>query len=161
MHGFVLRYFLIIFIRVFDRTVLYTGGTTRAFVLDDVSWLFIQGDLEVSGFPFDTVDFSKGQDLYIRMPADLDQFGREYSHGAVIGGIGLVELGHVTANGRFLLHQIDLITRIGKIERGLNPADSSTDNHNISEIAVCETFAELFNLFFFHFYPPLSDLVVL
>jgi hypothetical protein len=34
------------------------------------------------------------------MPADLDQFGRKYSHGAVIGGIGLVELGHMAANGR-------------------------------------------------------------
>ena len=34
-----------------------------------------QVDLEVSCFPFYTDDFSIGQDLYIGMPADLDQFG--------------------------------------------------------------------------------------
>ncbi len=91
---------MIVWIRDLDRAVLYTGRTTRAFVLYNVSGLFIQGDLEVSCFPFYTVNFSIGQDLYIRMPADLDQFGREYSHGAVIGGIGLVKLGHLAANGR-------------------------------------------------------------
>ena len=91
---------MIVWIWDLDRAVLYTGSTTRAFVLNNVSGLFIQGDLEVSGFPFYTVNFRIGQDLYIGMPADLDQFGREYSHGAVIGGIGLVKLGHLAANGR-------------------------------------------------------------
>jgi hypothetical protein len=91
---------LIVWIRNIDRAVLYTGSTTRAFVLDNVSGLFVQGDLEVSCFPFDTVNFSISQDLYIGMPADLDQFGREYSHGAVIGGISFVKLGHMAANGR-------------------------------------------------------------
>ena len=91
---------MIVWIRDLDRAVLYTGRTTRAFVLYNVSRLFIQGDLEVSCFPLYTVNFSIGQDLYVGMPADLDQFGREDSHGAVIGGIGLVKLGHLAANGR-------------------------------------------------------------
>ncbi len=91
---------MIVWIRDLDRAVLHTGSTTRAFVLYNVSGLFIQDDIEVSCFPFYTVNFSKGQDLYIGMPADLDQFGREYSHGAVIRGIGLVKLGHMAANGR-------------------------------------------------------------
>ena len=100
MDGFILRYFLIKLIRVLDRAVFYTGSTTRAFVLYNVSGLLDQGYLKVSCFPFYTVNFSIGQDLYIGMPADLDQFGREYSHGAVIGGKGLVKLGHMAANGR-------------------------------------------------------------
>ena len=100
MNGFIRRQVLIVWIRDFDRTVLYTGTTTRAVVLDNVSGLFNQGDLEISCFPFYTINFSIGQDLYIGMPADLDQFGSEYSHGAVIGGIGLVKLGHMAANGR-------------------------------------------------------------
>ena len=91
---------MIVWIRDLDRAVLNTGRTARAFVLDNVSGLFIQGDLEVSCFPFYTVNFGIGQDLYIGMPADLDQFRREYSHGAVIRGIGLVKLGHLAANGR-------------------------------------------------------------
>jgi hypothetical protein len=151
MDGFILRYFLIKLIRVFDRAIFYTGRTTRALVLQNISGLFNQGYLEVSCFPLYTVNFSIGQDLYIGMPADLDQFGREYSDGAVIGGKGLVKLGHMAANGRCLVDQVNLKTSSGKIERGLNTADPSTDNHYVSKITLCETFTKLFNLFFFHF----------
>ena len=75
MDGFILRYFLIILIRIFDRAVFYTGSTTRAFILKNIPWLFSQGYLKVSYFPFYTVDFSIGEDLYIGVPADLDQLG--------------------------------------------------------------------------------------
>jgi hypothetical protein len=75
------------------------------------------------------------------MPADLDQFGSEYSDGAVIGRKGLVELGHMATNGRGLVDQINLETRSGKIQRGLNTADPSTDNHYITKIAAREAFA--------------------
>jgi hypothetical protein len=70
------------------------------------------------------------------MPADLDQFRREYSHGTVIGGKGLVKLGHMTADARRLFNQVDFKTRSGKIERGLNAADPATDNHDVSKIFV-------------------------
>jgi hypothetical protein len=154
MDGFILRYFLIELIRVFDRAVFYTGSATRAFVLYNISGLFNQGYLEVSCFSFYTVNFSIGQDLYIGMPADLDQFGREYSNGAVIGGKGLVKLGHMAANGRCLVDQVNLKTGSGKIKRALNTAYPSTDNHYVSKITLCETITKLFNLCFFHFYPP-------
>ena len=100
MDGFIRRYFLIELIRILDRAVFCTGRTTRTFVLNNVSGLLGQGYIKVSCFPFDTVNFSIRQNLYVWVPADLDQFGREYSHGAVIGGKGLVKLGHMTANGR-------------------------------------------------------------
>jgi hypothetical protein len=156
MDGFILRYFLIKLIRVFDRAVFYAGRTTRAFALYNISGLFNQGYLEVSCFPYYTVNFSIRQDLYIGIPADLDQFGREYSNGAVIGGKGLVKLGHMAANGRCLVDQVNLKTSSGKIKRGLNTADPSTDNHNISKITVCETFTntvcETFTNLVFNFF---------
>jgi hypothetical protein len=148
MDGFVLRYFLIELIRVFDRAVFYTGRTTPAFVLQNISGLSNQGYPEVSCFSFYTVNVSIRQDFYVGMPADLDQFGRKYSYGAVIGGKGLVKLGHMAANGRCLVHQINLKTRSGKIKRGLDPADPSTDNHYITKMTVCETFIELLSAFF-------------
>jgi len=162
MDGFILRYFLIKLIRVFDRAVFYAGRTTRAFALNNISGLFNQGDLEVSCFPYDTVNFSIRQDLYIGIPADLDQFGREYSDGAVIGGKGLVKLGHMAANGRCLVDQVNLKTSSGKIKRGLNTADPSTNHHDVSQMTPCETFKNtvretftnlVFNYFlrFFHF----------
>jgi len=75
MDGLILRYFLIILIRIFDRAIFYTGSATRAFILKNIPWLSSQGYPKVSYFPFYTVDFSIGEDLYIGMPADLDQFG--------------------------------------------------------------------------------------
>jgi hypothetical protein len=148
MDGFIVRYFLIILIRVFGRAILYTSSTTGAFVLQDISGLFNQRYLEVSFFPCYTVNFSIRQDLYIGMPADLDQLGCKYSHGAVIGGKGLVKLGHMAANGRRFVNQVNLKTRNAKIKCGLNTADPSTNNHNISKITVSTTFAKLLNIFF-------------
>jgi len=104
MDSFILRDFLIKLIRIFDRAVFYTGRTARAFFLYNVSGLLGQGDLKVSRFPFYTVNFSIGQDLYIWMPADLDQFGRKYSHRAVIGGKGFVKLSHMAPNARRFLN---------------------------------------------------------
>ena len=41
MDGFIGRQVLIVWIRVFDRAVLYAGSTTRAVVLNNVPGLFI------------------------------------------------------------------------------------------------------------------------
>jgi len=55
------------------------------------------------------------------MPADLDQFRGDDSHGTVIGGKGLVQLRHYTTNGSRLLHQVYIIARIGQIQGRLHP----------------------------------------
>jgi hypothetical protein len=70
------------------------------------------------------------------MPADLDQFRCEDSHGAVIGGKGLVQLGHVPPDARGLFNQVNLETGGRKIKGGLNAADPSTHNHDVSKRAV-------------------------
>ena len=75
MYGFILRYFLIKWIGDLDRAVFYTGSTTCAFVLDNISRLFNQGDLKIPFFSCYTVNLGIGQDLYVWVPADLDQFG--------------------------------------------------------------------------------------
>ena len=156
MDGFVLRYFLIKLIGIFDRAVFYAGRTTRAFVLENISGLFNQGDPKVSCFTFDTVNFRICQDLYVGMPADLDQFGREYSDGAVIGRKGLVKLGHVAADGGRFVDQVNLKPRSGKVKRGLNTADPSTDHHDITKTTAFETFAntvcETFTNLVFNFF---------
>jgi len=60
------------------------------------------------------------------MPADLDQFGRDNSHGAVIGGKGLVQLGHNSSDGRTFFQKVDIITGIGQIQGGLHPGDPAS-----------------------------------
>jgi hypothetical protein len=137
--GFVFRDLLIELIRVLDRAVFYTGRTTSAFILQDISGLSDQSDPEVSRLSFYTVNVSIGQDFYVGVPADLDQFGCKYSYGAVVGGKGLVKLGHMAANGRCLVDQVYPETSRGKIQRGLNTADPSTNHHHISILTARET----------------------
>jgi hypothetical protein len=49
------------------------------------------------------------QQLDIEMPPHLNQLGRQDAHGAVIGGKGLVELGHHPADGRLALHHVKIL----------------------------------------------------
>jgi hypothetical protein len=136
MDCFILRYLLIVFIRVFGGTVFHTGGTPGAFLLDDIPGFLRQRDLEVSNFSFYTVDFRVGQDLDVRMPADLDQFGCEDSHGAVIRRKGFVQLRHVPPDARGFFNQVNFETGRGKIKRGLNAADPPSHNHDVSKRTV-------------------------
>ncbi|OPY08640.1 MAG: hypothetical protein A4E66_01833 [Syntrophus sp. PtaB.Bin001] len=116
MDGLVLRYLLIVDIGINYRAILHTNRTPRTFVLDDVSWFSLQRYLEISHLSRYTINFRVSQDLDIWMPADLDQFGCKNSHGAVIGGEGLIQLGHMTPDAGRLLHQVYLETRRGQIE---------------------------------------------
>jgi hypothetical protein len=59
----------------------------------------MNGDLEVSFGAFNLVYLGRGDQVDIEMPADLDQFGRDDSHGTVIGGKSLVQFAHDTTNG--------------------------------------------------------------
>jgi len=77
------------------------------------------------------------------MPADLDQFGREDSHGTVVGRKGLVQLGHMAPDARRFVDQVDLEPGRGEIKRGLNPADSTPHNQYVSKMVVSETITKL------------------
>ena len=147
MDRFILRYVLVEFIRVLDRAVLYAGSATRALLLQNIPGLFCKRYFKVAYVSLYTVNFSIGENFYIRMPADLDQLGCEYSHGAVIGRKGLVELGHMAADARPFFYQVDLKTGGGQIKRGLNTADPRTDNHYVSKITLPETLTKLLNIF--------------
>ena len=146
MDGLVVRYLLIESIRVLDGAVFYTGRTTGAFVLQDVPGPLDQGDPKVSRLAFYTGNVSIGQDFYVGVPADLDQFGCEYSSGAVVGGKGLVKLGHMAANGRRRFDQVYPEASRSKIQRGLNTTDPSTDHHHISKTTARETPDHLLNV---------------
>jgi hypothetical protein len=62
----------------------------------------------------------------VDMPADLDQFGRNNSHGTVIGGKGFVQLRHDAADGRRPFNQVNIKAGIGKIQCGLHTGNAGT-----------------------------------
>jgi hypothetical protein len=57
-----------------------------------------QADVKITLLAGNGVHLGKCKQLYVDVPADLDQFRRNNSHGTVIGGKGLVELRHHPAD---------------------------------------------------------------
>jgi hypothetical protein len=86
------------------------------------------------------------------MPSNLDELRSEYSYGAVVGGKGLIELGHMTTDGRRLVDKVHFKTRRGKVKGCLHATDPAADNQYVSKITPRETLPELLNLFFFQLF---------
>jgi hypothetical protein len=89
-----------------------------------------QGDLKIAFLSGNGGDFRQGVELDIDVPADLDQFGRDNSHGTIVGGEGLIELGHHPPDGAGFLHQMNIISRIRHIQGGLHPGDAAPHNQD-------------------------------
>jgi len=73
-----------------DRAVFDTAAASGAEVCSDAACAFPYLDLEISSSALDGFKIRIGDEFDVQVPADLDQFGRDDSHGAVIGGKGLV-----------------------------------------------------------------------
>ena len=74
----------------------------------DVAGLFLQGNREITLLTGYLRQFGEGMQLNVGVPADLDQLRGDNSHGAVVGGKGLVDLRHGAADAGALLHQVDI-----------------------------------------------------
>jgi hypothetical protein len=80
MDGLVLGDVLVELVRILDRAVFDAGGAARALLLLDIAGLLQEGDGEVSCRAVNVINLGVGEYLYVRVPADLDQLGCEYSH---------------------------------------------------------------------------------
>ena len=81
------------------RAIFNTRTAAGAQVHFYASRTFADFDLEISGFAFDRFQICICDQLDVQVPADLDQYGRDDSHCAVVGGKGFVQLGHDPADG--------------------------------------------------------------
>jgi len=72
--------------------------------------VFDDFDLKVSLLAANAVYFGEGDEVDVDVPADLDQLGRDDSHSALIGGKGLVELGHDATDTRGPFYQVHIKT---------------------------------------------------
>ncbi|OPX96081.1 MAG: hypothetical protein A4E59_01381 [Syntrophorhabdus sp. PtaB.Bin027] len=100
MDSFIFRQSLVVFILDLNRAVFHTHTATCTFVFIYISWFLNKGYLKISCFSCHLLYFSIRQYLYVGVPAAFHKFRRFNAHGAVIGGKGLVELGHMAADGR-------------------------------------------------------------
>jgi hypothetical protein len=105
----------LVLVRV-DRRADLGAFPARVADLDiDVTGLLPDGRPEVPHVPRDTLDLAEGQKLYVRMPTGIDGLRPQNSYGAVHRRVRLVELGHDPADGGLLLHQHDLVSRLGQL----------------------------------------------
>jgi hypothetical protein len=81
------------------------------------------------------------------MPTGIQQLRRENSDGAVVGGKGFVQLGHLAADTGQLFHQMDLDAHLSQVQGGLNTGDPTADYHDLfahcSPHAKCLKFSEM------------------
>jgi len=80
--------------------------------------------------PLDVHHLRIGEGFDVEVPSALHQFWGEDTHGAVVGGKGLVQLSHHPADGRGGLHQVNVIPRLRQIEGGLDAGDASPHDEN-------------------------------
>jgi hypothetical protein len=136
MDGLVHGDFLVEPVRVLHGAVFDAGGAACAPVLDDIPGSGFKGDGKITLFSFYSFHFRKCQNLDVWMPADLDQFWRENSHRAVVGGKGLVELGHMPADAGSFFHQVHLESGCGKVKGGLDAADTPAHDEDVAKVFI-------------------------
>jgi hypothetical protein len=91
--------------------------------------VLLQDNFKITRIAVDLGDGGQGMEFDIAVPADLDQLGRDNSHGAVVGRKGLVKLGHGAADGRPFFHQVHKVARISQIKGSLHTANAAPHNY--------------------------------
>ncbi len=81
------------------RTMLDTAAASGAAAHVDASSAFPDFHFEISSGSFHRFQIRIGDQFNVQVPADLDQFGGNDSHGAVVGGKSLVQLRHGPPDG--------------------------------------------------------------
>jgi hypothetical protein len=89
-------------------------------------------DLEVSLLSAEIHHLTEREEFDVEMPADLDQFRGKNSHGAIIRGEGLVQLGHDPPDGRRSFRQIDVVSRVCEVKGRLHPCNAAADDQDRS-----------------------------
>jgi hypothetical protein len=116
------------------------GGAVSAgltSVLADMAGFLPDFYLEMPLFTLDIFHFTVGEKLYVRILSHGDQFRRKDTGGAIVGGEGLVELGHTPTDARLTFDEIDLVTRFRQVQRSLNSGYSASDDKSRTYYVLC------------------------
>ena len=87
-------------------------------------------DVEITGFAADTKDLRIDHQVDIEMPSGFDKLWADGAHGAVVRGKGLIELGHMSADGGFAIHEVDAETLVSQVETGLHSGNAAAHDHD-------------------------------
>jgi hypothetical protein len=112
------------------RTIFNARAAPCAAVFNYGAGAFSDFNFEIAWGSLDRLQISVSDQLDVHVPADLDQFGRDNSHGTIVGREGLIQLGHDPPDRWGFFKQIDVISGICQIQGRLHPGDPPSDNHH-------------------------------
>ena len=112
----------------FPRALLHADAAARAIGGVDHAGLLADLDLEVAHRSAHLFQLGVGEHRDLVVLADFGHLGREDAGRAVQRGEGLVELGHVPADRRLALDQVDRVAGVGQFQRGLQAGDAAADH---------------------------------
>jgi len=117
------------------RTDFGTIPTGSALVRINIAGLLFERQLKAARFPIHIEDVGISQNLDIGVVGQFRQFRAHHTRRAIVGGEGLVELGHDTAHIRLFFYQMHFKAGIGDIQGSLNSCNSAADNGDRSDLA--------------------------
>ena len=113
------------------RAFFDADAAAGAQVLVHVAGLLAHGDGEIADVTLHALHLAVCQQGDVLVLAHIHHLGREDAGGAVQGGEGLVQLGHMPANGGAALHQINVIARVGQLQRRGDAGDAAPHHQRI------------------------------
>ena len=76
-------------------------------------------------------DFRVAPERDVRVRAHLGHLGRQNAGGAIQRRERLVELGHVAADGRLALDEVNFLARVGQGQRGVNAGNAAAHHQHV------------------------------
>jgi hypothetical protein len=125
IHGLAFIHAHIKLILYFLWALLGANAAADALVFINVPGSLEDFDLKVARISGDALYFGERDKVNVGVPADLDQLGGDNSHGTLIGGEGLIQLGHYPTDSWRPFHKVHIEARVGQIEGGLH-SDNTT-----------------------------------
>ena len=118
----------VLVVRVGDDDGALGGAlaAARADVRIDEPGVVVDLGAEAAGLALEADELGVGDHVDVEVTPGLYELGRQRAHRTVVGGEGLVELRHVTTQGRRLLDEVDLVPPFGKVERALDARDAAS-----------------------------------
>jgi len=86
---------------------------------------------EIAHLSRESCHIAVSQNIYVGMPTDIQQLRRQNSYCAVIGGKGLVQLGHLAADAGVLLDQMNLDAHLAKVQGSLHSGYPTADYEDL------------------------------
>jgi hypothetical protein len=113
-----------------DRAVFNAAPASGAEIHIDAACSFFDLHLEISRGALHGFQIRIGDKFYVQMPADLDQFWGDNSHGTIICGKGLIQLSHYSPYGRAFFKEVDVVSGVSQIKGGLHPGNPGTNDQD-------------------------------